>query len=670
VYKTLRWYERLQFRLQLAFIILLVVIITIVMGVIWFKGAPRLTQQAIRLGEQAALVLGKEVTRQILTMQTLTVALADLWPVLPKEAALYQTVIPGLIDHHSQSMIAGGGIWPEPERFTAGQIRRSFFWARNSQGLLSYLDDYNDPNGTGYHQEDWYRSGRQAPSDACVWSPMYVDPYSHESMVTCTVPLHAQRFEGVATLDIALGELTKFFNRKGTVTGGYALLLDHTGQILSWPDELAALYKARDAIDFTFLAKQIPMWQPLLQTIADANTEPTTLTLSGQDPLLQEATIVTVLSVPDTNWTVLLITPNSLITAEAQHLIINLLSYLLPLLILLMILGLWFSNHLLASINNTTTLIQAMTTGGMSQQKKLPARDRNEIGCLQYAVNEYMQSLRQIMNAIATEAKQLIEEASHLAQVSHHLSLQAEIQNDTNQQLVNAIANMANNAVDVSGRVQETVVTTKQSRDVVANGEKVVTDTSLSIESLVADIEQTTQTIEKLSTDSQQVSEILTVMKSIASQTNLLALNAAIEAARAGEHGRGFAVVADEVRSLAVQSQESAQEIEGILEQLLHASSTAVELMAGARQRSKDSQQQAASAGTAFRSIVDTFKRITTLAHQITDAVTTQERIAQDVKESIDRRFNQTQTENDAKEVRLTGLRISALAEKLDHIIR
>lgn len=171
--------------------------------------------------------------------EALATAEANVYNQLDKDESLFKKVYPAIINKQGlENFIAGGGIWPEPFKFDGKTERRSFFWGRNKDGVLEYIDDYNKPEGKGYHNEEWYVPARFWPEDECYWSKSYVDPYSFQSMVTCTIPIKKDgEFLGVSTIDLKLEGIGNFLNSVLGQSNRYGFIVDRDNKFIFHPDE-------------------------------------------------------------------------------------------------------------------------------------------------------------------------------------------------------------------------------------------------------------------------------------------------------------------------------------------------------------------------------------------------------------------------------------------------
>jgi methyl-accepting chemotaxis protein len=194
---------------------------------------------------------------------------------------------------------------------------------------------------------------------------------------------------------------------------------------------------------------------------------------------------------------------------------------------------------------------------------------------------------------------------------------------------------MATNVQHVSGASSSALENTVQANEQAGSGQQQVTQTVEAIEKLASQVEQASTTITQLAGDSEAIGGVLDVIGSIAEQTNLLALNAAIEAARAGEQGRGFAVVADEVRTLAARTQQSTAEIQSMIERVQEGARQAAKVMAESRDCAQQTVVQGSTTGETFASIAAAVSQIAEVNRAITEAVEVQQSSTDDVSQSI-----------------------------------
>ena len=169
-------------------------------------------------------------------ISALTLTAAQLSLQLPKQDGVLRSILPALIDFNGDQGVAGGGLWAEPGAFDPGATKKSFFWARDAAGKLSFINDYNLAASPPYHLEEWYFPAKHVSGNSVYWSKAYIDPHSLQPMVTCTAPLLRNGvFEGVFTIDLKLEGIEDFVESVRAKTGGYVVLLDRSNRFITFP---------------------------------------------------------------------------------------------------------------------------------------------------------------------------------------------------------------------------------------------------------------------------------------------------------------------------------------------------------------------------------------------------------------------------------------------------
>lgn len=608
-------------RIKLLGIALLITLIGLIQVVMGFVARPNLMENSITQLESSISNSAFQLQKDLKSAEATTRGIAALTQsYLTSELNL--DAIAQVLNDFDNEAIVGGGVWPEPYQLDSSKQRASIFWARNATQEFEILDDFNDPTGSGYHNEEWYTVGKGLSAGECAWSSAYLDTASNRTMVTCTVKIEKDgAFWGVATTDIVLANIDKILKRQNAATGGFAFVVDSSDQIISFPD---IRNKNLNLVSLGDLARK----EPSLSEIRNGLRSNEAYRLSSE-VLGDEKSIMVTKSMPEQNWTIAIILAESKALASL-HTVENGLNFtLIPLVIIFVGVTYFLGKQLVASIEITTESIDRLRHD--SSQQNINIQRKDEIGDLQQAVNNYGDYLRSILSNVAKEAVMVKDNSSNLLDLSSQLNNRAQAQTQENAQLAAAIHQMSASADDVSSTTKDAADTAEESVESVTSGQDSVGLVNDTIDHLATSLKSANDIIQSLANDSNQVGNVLSVIKNISEQTNLLALNAAIEAARAGEQGRGFAVVADEVRSLAMKTQESASEIEEMINQLQQGAGSSVNVIEDCYKLSEEAVGNIQIVKERFNSIHDAFYDIKDKTHLIATSSSEQARVTDEI---------------------------------------
>lgn len=284
-------------------------------------------------------------------------------------------------------------------------------------------------------------------------------------------------------------------------------------------------------------------------------------------------------------------------------------------------------------IQATNRILRAIAQGDLTKRVDITSQD--EVGELGGYCNEFISKLQNIISEVVSSSTQLATAAEEMTVVSSQSSQGLLKQNSETTQVATAVTEMSSAVEEVKRNTENASIAASNANNEVTAGNELVNETLISIKTLSDDVVNSADVLDRLKVHSENIGSVLDVIKNIADQTNLLALNAAIEAARAGEQGRGFAVVADEVRTLAKRTQDSTSEIEQIITQLQSGAEEAVSVMESSRSRSSTTLQQAEKTGTFLASISSTINTILDMSTQIAASAKEQTKVTQEVGRSI-----------------------------------
>lgn len=315
-------------------------------------------------------------------------------------------------------------------------------------------------------------------------------------------------------------------------------------------------------------------------------------------------------------------------------------------------------------LSEINSVLDNVAQGDMT--KRLDDSNQDEFGELAKSLNRVTENLRNLIQGIISRSTQLAAASEETSAVTVESSQAIESQRAQVEQAATATTEMSSTSQSVTQSAEDALHEIKQADSEAERVKTISNNNKLTIEKLASEVAGAAQVINKLHQDSASIGGILDVIRGIAEQTNLLALNAAIEAARAGEQGRGFAVVADEVRSLASKTQESTQEIQAMIESLQSGAEEAVAVMAKGQQQADSCVEQSEQAASALEQITQAVSQAHDASEQIATAAGEQHQVSQEISESLESIVAiAEQTAEGANQTSASASEVAKLAEEL-----
>ena len=333
-------------------------------------------------------------------------------------------------------------------------------------------------------------------------------------------------------------------------------------------------------------------------------------------------------------------------------------------------LGGWSANNITRPIIHIVEAMDDIAEGEGDLTRRLDAGGTDELSRLAGGFNTFISKIDSLVGDVALTTKNLVEEAHSLEEVTVRTTSDVNAQRGETEELGNALGEVLGAVNAVTDSAAEAASAAREADVEAREGDEVVQKVVGSIASLEHDIQSTATVIEQLNRESDAVGSVIDVISDIAEQTNLLALNAAIEAARAGEQGRGFAVVADEVRTLASRTQQSTEEIKETVGRIQQGTKSAVKVMSTSQDNAQEVVGQVHLAGERLSSITGAVGRISDMNEQIAGAATEQSAVMENVKENVTN-INAVaeRTEAGAHQTSASSEQVMKLADNLEHLV-
>ncbi|NWC27461.1 methyl-accepting chemotaxis protein [Pseudomonas tolaasii] len=352
---------------------------------------------------------------------------------------------------------------------------------------------------------------------------------------------------------------------------------------------------------------------------------------------------------------------------SAQARSLQLISTLLALLVGV-IAALVITRQITRPIQDTLAVVDRIASGDLSHNIQVTRRD--ELGVLQQGIQRMGTTLRELISGIRDGVTQIASAAEELSAVTEQTSAGVNSQKIETDQVATAMHEMTATVQEVARNAEQASLAAADADGQARAGDKVVAEAIAQIECLAAEVARSTDAMTHLQQESNKIGSVMDVIKAVAEQTNLLALNAAIEAARAGEAGRGFAVVADEVRGLAQRTQKSTEEIEGLVAGLQNGTQQVATVMNNSRSLTDSSVDLTRKAGLSLENITRTVSNIQSMNQQIAAAAEQQSAVAEEISRSIvNVRDVSEQTATASDETAKSSVELARLGSQLQQMV-
>ncbi len=328
----------------------------------------------------------------------------------------------------------------------------------------------------------------------------------------------------------------------------------------------------------------------------------------------------------------------------------------------------WLSSQISKPVLKLTRFMKQVAKGDFSH--RLEHKSVDELGQLSDACNQFLDQIQPLLKQVIISSDHITDNATESALISAETLEGANQQQGDVMQLASAVTELSATAQNVADNTVSAADSTQQMKTVAAQGQDVLNQAKSSIEALAQDVKHSSDVINRVSHDSKEIHTVMDVIKGIADQTNLLALNAAIEAARAGEQGRGFAVVADEVRSLAKRTQDSTAEIQEKIERLQTSALDAVNSMQVGSERAVESETKTLEANQKLITIIENIDNLNDLIIQVSSAAEQQRSVTDSISSNVNNITSvATQTASGATRSNETSQKLESQASQLKQLV-
>ena len=504
------------------------------------------------------------------------------------------------------------------QAFDSGQFALTYYG--NNDGKMYRQDPALDAKRPDYdpRAQNWYQDA-MSKDKASILGPN-LSSTTKDLVIILTHPVNrnGQKF-GMVGANLSLDQLSKQVGELNVPGSGFAMMVASNNDIIAHPDREMVMQKAESIAS---------IFAPRLLSNLVKEDKLVEETLNGKEIFAYGQAI------PGTDWSLIFTMDKSELMAPVYKVLVRQMVTALLLLMGFIAFLYWLFKVLFSDLNRVSNALQDISKGKGDLRARIEVKRDDEIGVLAQGFNNFVDHMHGVVERLKILSKDVADEAHNVSNSSTQSAQRVATQQQEIDMVASAVTEMAAATHEIAGNAEQTAKAASHSVELGHKGSAQVQKSRHSTYELANEVSLATEQISALDHHAQQISGILSTITGIAEQTNLLALNAAIEAARAGEHGRGFAVVADEVRTLSQRTHASTEEIQKMIELLQAQTSKAVTSMQNSSTKAKTSVADADAATQSLEEIAKAIISISDMATQIATAAEEQTAVTHEISQN------------------------------------